>query len=64
MLLSNKPILLQTIQANASWKDSLLKEQRSQLLLLAQYLSIIDEYQKDIGLQNAIKFTTPYLEVK
>lgn len=41
-----------------------MKEQRCQLLLLTQYLSIIDDYQKNIGLQHSIKFTTPYLEVK
>jgi len=33
------------------------------LLLLVQYLSIIDELKKNIGLQNPIKFSTPHLEV-
>ncbi|XP_032682691.1 uncharacterized protein LOC116849548 [Odontomachus brunneus] len=56
----SKNILI--IQTNASWKDSPLKEQRSQLLLLSQYLLIIDEYQKNIRLQNSVKFTTSYLE--
>ncbi|XP_014470654.1 PREDICTED: protein zwilch homolog [Dinoponera quadriceps] len=50
------------VQVNTAWKDSLLKEQRSQLLLLSQYLLIIDEYQKNSGQQNSVKFTTPYLE--
>ncbi|KAH0947663.1 hypothetical protein HN011_011691 [Eciton burchellii] len=53
---------LLTVQVNAAWKDSPLKEIRSQLLLLSQYLSIIDECNKNIGMQNPIEFTTPYLE--
>ncbi|XP_011147870.2 protein zwilch homolog isoform X2 [Harpegnathos saltator] len=56
----SKNILI--VQANAGWKDSPLKEQRSQLLLLTHYLLIIDEYKKNIALQNSIKFITPYLE--
>jgi len=56
-------MFLQTVQVNAAWKDSPLKEIRDQLLLLSQYLSIIDECNKNIGMQNPIKFTTPYLEV-
>ncbi|KAG5317588.1 ZWILC protein, partial [Pseudoatta argentina] len=49
-------------QINAEWKDSLLKELRDQLFLLSQYLSIIDECKKNIGLQNSIIFTTTYSE--
>ncbi|XP_011875656.1 PREDICTED: protein zwilch homolog isoform X2 [Vollenhovia emeryi] len=51
-----------TAQINAGWKDSPMKELRDQLLLLVQYLSAIDEYRKNIGLQDPIKFTTPYSE--
>ncbi|KAM0737244.1 Protein zwilch-like protein [Formica fusca] len=47
-------------QINAGWKNSSLKELRCQLLLLIQYLSIIDEYKKNIGMQKPIKFSTPY----
>ncbi|KAG5312153.1 ZWILC protein, partial [Acromyrmex insinuator] len=53
---------LQIAQINAEWKDSLLKELRDQLFLLSQYLSIIDECKKNIGLQNSIIFTTTYSE--
>ncbi|XP_077274476.1 protein zwilch homolog isoform X2 [Temnothorax americanus] len=49
-------------QINAGWKDSLLKELRDQLFLLIQYLSTIDECKKNMGVQNPIKFTTPYSE--
>ncbi|KYM80328.1 Protein zwilch like protein [Atta colombica] len=49
-------------QINAEWKNSLLKELRDQLFLLSQYLSIIDECKKNIGLQNSIIFTTSYSE--
>ncbi|KYQ57370.1 Protein zwilch like protein [Trachymyrmex zeteki] len=45
-------------QINAEWKDSLLKELRDQLFLLSQYLSMIDECKKNIGLQNSIIFTS------
>ncbi|XP_011157932.2 protein zwilch homolog isoform X2 [Solenopsis invicta] len=51
-------------QINAGWKDSLLKELRSQLFLLIQYLSAIDECKKNIGLQNPIIFTTPHSKEK
>jgi len=54
---------LQIAQINAEWKNSLLKELRDQLFLLSQYLSIIDECKKNIGLQNSIIFTTSYSEV-
>ncbi|KAG5325949.1 ZWILC protein, partial [Acromyrmex heyeri] len=43
-------------------QNSLLKELRDQLFLLSQYLSIIDECKKNIGLQNSIIFTTTYSE--
>ncbi|XP_071561375.1 protein zwilch homolog [Temnothorax nylanderi] len=49
-------------QINAGWKDSPLKELRDQLFLLIQYLSTIDECKKNMGVQNPIKFTTPYSE--
>lgn len=49
-------------QVNPAWKDSPLKEMRSQLLLLSRYLSVIDEYNKNIGTQAPIKIQTPYLE--
>ncbi|RLU22797.1 hypothetical protein DMN91_005075 [Ooceraea biroi] len=49
-------------QINAGWKGSPLKDLRSQLLLLDQYLLTIDECNKNIGIQNPIKFATPYLE--
>ncbi|KYN39034.1 Protein zwilch like protein [Trachymyrmex septentrionalis] len=49
-------------QINAEWKDSLLKELRDQLFLLSQYLAIINECKKNIGLQNSIIFTTSYSE--
>ncbi|XP_072745144.1 protein zwilch homolog [Anoplolepis gracilipes] len=47
-------------QINAGWKNSSLKELRCQLLLLSQYLSIIDEYKKNIEMQKPIKFSTSY----
>ncbi|XP_012233445.1 protein zwilch homolog [Linepithema humile] len=49
-------------EINAGWKNSPLKGIRNELLLLVQYLSIIDELKKNIGLQKPIKFSTPYLE--
>lgn len=54
---------MQRAQVNPAWKDSPLKEMRSQLLLLSRYLSVIDEYNKNIGTQAPIKIQTPYLEV-
>ncbi|KAL6425229.1 hypothetical protein ACFW04_009462 [Cataglyphis niger] len=47
-------------QINAGWKNSFLKELRCQLLLLVQYLSIIEEYKKNIQMQKPMKFSTPY----